>query len=78
MKHLVLSISHHQLNTQQMTIDFITFLHSWLDKWGHQLHIEAYFCTFMDFDMSKDFYSILGVDRTADEKEIKKHFVKLR
>ncbi|EGE12596.1 hypothetical protein E9O_05996 [Moraxella catarrhalis 12P80B1] len=25
MKHLVLSISHHQLNTQQMTIDFITF-----------------------------------------------------
>ncbi|AXT95782.1 hypothetical protein C0134_03830 [Moraxella catarrhalis] len=49
MKHLVFSISHHQLNTQQMTIDFITFLSSWLDKWGHQLHIEAYFCTFYGF-----------------------------
>ncbi|WP_431197476.1 DnaJ domain-containing protein, partial [Streptococcus pneumoniae] len=31
----------------------------------------------MDFDMSKDFYSILGVDRTADEKEIKKAFRKI-
>ena len=27
--------------------------------------------------MSKDFYSILGVDRTADEKEIKKAFRKI-